>query len=235
MDFSSSRVPSPDLLLRERVYEYLKQSLTAGKLSPGNYLNLSSIEEDLGLSRTPLRDALLRLEAEGFVTIHSRRGVFVNALDPPTIRNIYQIIGALEGAAAEEAAASAEDGTFGNMEKRNAEMYTALERDSFDEYYAKNLEFHDSFVNLSGNPELVQSVHILKERLYDFPRRKEYLREWEFASVREHTEIVELFRSGDFSAAASYLRNIHWSFELQEHFVEEYYFSRLGKSGFGRP
>ena len=231
MDFPAEKMSPPELLLRERVYEYLKQALAAGKLAPGNYLNLSSFEKDLGLSRTPLRDALLRLEAEGFVTIHSRRGVVVNALNPSAIRNIYQIIGALEGAAAEEAAATARADTWEHMDGLNREMKTALERDSFDEYYARNLEFHNCFVSLSGNAELRNTVVILKERLYDFPRRKSYLRDWELASVREHDEIVRLFRGGDFSAASAFLRNIHWSFALQESYVTEYYFSRGTSSG----
>ncbi len=213
-----------ELLLRERVYGYLKESLAEGKLAPGNFLNLSALEADLGLSRTPLRDALLRLEAEGFVTIHSRRGVVVNALEPSTIRNIYQIVGALESAAAEEASAAAGERTWSEMEKLNREMKAALSRDSFDEYYARNIAFHDAFLSLSGNSELRMSVHILKERLYDFPRQKSYLREWELASVREHEEIVRRFRAGDFTGAAAYLRNIHWSYSLQEHFVQAYYF-----------
>lgn len=213
-----------ELLLRERVYEYLKKSLTEGRLSPGSFLNLSALEADLHLSRTPLRDALLRLEAEGFVTIHSRRGVVVNALEPSIIRNIYQIVGALESAAAEEASAVAGERTWSEMEKLNREMKAALEQDSFDEYYARNIAFHDAFLSLSANPELRMTVHILKERLYDFPRQKSYLREWELASVREHEEIVRRFRAGDFSGAAAYLRNIHWSYSLQEHYVQAYYF-----------
>jgi DNA-binding GntR family transcriptional regulator len=225
MDSTTRQTPQLDTLLRERVYEYLKRSLAAGELSPGSFLNLSSLQEGLGLSRTPLRDALLRLEAEGFVTIHSRRGVVVTALDPPTIRNIYQIIGALEGSAAEEASTLAAESTWTDMENLNREMKKALKRDSFDEYYARNLEFHDSFVSLSKNDELKDTIHILKERLYDFPRRKAYLREWETASVREHDEIIRLFRRGDFTGASAYLRNRHWSFALQEHYVNQYYFS----------
>ena len=226
MDISLSQGIPRELLLRERVYEYLKHSLAAGKLSPGSYLNLSALESDLGLSRTPLRDALLRLEAEGFVTIHSRRGVIVNALTPEDIRNIYQIVGALEAAAAEEAAVSAGAETWSEMDRLNREMIEALDRDSFDEYYARNLFFHDAFVKLSANAELRETVHVLKERLYDFPRQKSYLREWELASVREHGEIVRLFRAGDFSGASSYLRNIHWSYTLQEHYVQAYYFKK---------
>lgn len=226
MGISLVQGPAPELLLRERVYEYLKHSLAAGNLSPGAFLNLTALENDLGLSRTPLRDALLRLEAEGFVTIHSRRGVVVNALDPTSIRNIYQILGALEGAAAEEASKTARRETWEEMDRLNKEMNAALAHDSFDEYYASNIAFHDAFVSLSGNQELRNTVHILKERLYDFPRQKSYLREWELASVREHEEILKFFRVGDYSGAASFLRNIHWSYSLQEHYVNKYYFAK---------
>ncbi len=235
MDFSAIPGTSADLLLRERVYGYLKKSLAEGRLSPGSYLNLSALEADLGLSRTPLRDALLRLEAEGFVTIHSRRGVVVNALDPPAIRNIYQIVGALEGAAAEEASGSADEATWSAMDRLNREMKSALSKDDFEEYYSRNLAFHDAFVSLSANAELRTTIRILKERLYDFPRQKSYLREWELASVREHDEILRLFRAGDFSGSAAYLRNIHWSYALQEHYVRAYYFRAAEGSSAGAP
>lgn len=224
-----------ELLLRERVYDYLKKALAEGKLSPGSYMNLSALEGDLGLSRTPLRDALLRLEAEGFVTIHSRRGVVVNALDPTAIRNIYQIVGALEGAAAEESRGSAGERTWTTMERLNQEMKDALAKDDFNEYYSRNLSFHDAFVTLSSNEELKTTIRTLKERLYDFPRQKNYLREWEIASVREHDEIIRLFRSGDYSGAAAYLRNTHWSYALQEHYVRAYYFKDAAPPDAPRP
>jgi DNA-binding GntR family transcriptional regulator len=59
--------------LREQVYAYLKKRLNEGSLKPGSFLDLNALGAELGFSRTPLRDALLRLEAEGFVTIHARR------------------------------------------------------------------------------------------------------------------------------------------------------------------
>ncbi|HOX13591.1 MAG TPA: GntR family transcriptional regulator [Spirochaetia bacterium] len=235
MAFSGIQSTPAELLLRERVYDYLKKSLAEGRLSPGSYLNLSALEADLGLSRTPLRDALLRLEAEGFVTIHSRRGVIVNALDPTAIRDIYQIVGALESAAAEESRESAGDQTWATMERLNREMKDALSKDDFNEYYSRNLSFHDAFISLSANKELKTTIHTLKERLYDFPRQKSYLREWEIASVREHDEIIRLFRSGDYSGAAAYLRNTHWSYALQEHYVRAYYFKDVIRPDAMRP
>ena len=85
--------------LKEQVYDYLRVQMNEGRLRPGAFLNLNDISRELGMSRTPLRDALFQLESEGFVTIFPRRGVVVNSLTLEKIRNIYEILGALESAA----------------------------------------------------------------------------------------------------------------------------------------
>ncbi len=82
--------------LREQVYDYLRDAMNRGELGPGANLNLNEISQRLGISRTPLRDALLQLEAEGFVTILPRRGCVVNRLTREEIQELYQVIGALE-------------------------------------------------------------------------------------------------------------------------------------------
>ena len=69
--------------------------------------------------------------------------------------------------------------------KLNAEMKAAIDRDDFDLYYEKNLFFHDVFLRLSGNETLVRIV-TLKKRLYDFPRRQGFVKEWEQESIGEH-------------------------------------------------
>ena len=66
--------------LREQVYEYIRDQMMTGHILPNTTLNLNQISDHLGISKTPLRDALIRLEVEGFVTIMPRRGVVVNAL-----------------------------------------------------------------------------------------------------------------------------------------------------------
>jgi len=136
---SDSRMPP----LREQVYSYLKRLLNEGALKPGAFLDLNALGTDLGLSRTPLRDALLRLEAEGFVTIHPRRGVVINPLDLQTIRNAYQILGAIEAAAIMEVAPSFTEADAERMLDLNDRMRTALDKNDFDDYYTTSLAFHD--------------------------------------------------------------------------------------------
>ena len=209
--------------LAASVYNELKRRLNRGDLKPGDFLDQSALGSELGMSRAPLRDALIRLELEGFVTVFPRRGVMVRPLDLPTVRNIYEILGALESAAAEHA-----EGLFGETESAKmaeliAIMDESLARDDFDSYYAANVAFHDVYISLSPNVELKRQVRILKERLYDFPRRSAFVKEWELASMDEHRELAARFARRDFAAAAAWIREVHWSYAVQERFVRAYY------------
>ena len=217
--------------LRERVYTHLKRLLNDGGLKPGAFLDLNALGDSLGLSRTPLRDALLRLEVEGFVTIHPRRGVVVNPLDINTIRNSYQLLGALEAAAIIEASVTFTKANAETMLALNERMRAALASNDFDSYYAANLSFHDAYLAMSANAELKRMAKILKERLYDFPRREGYLSQWELESVNEHAEIAARMLSGRFEDAAAYVRDVHWSFSVQERFIMSYYFAREAALG----
>lgn len=228
---SGNRSEARSPTLREQVYTYLKRKLNDGSMKPGAFLDLNALGEDLGLSRTPLRDALLRLEAEGFITIHARRGVVVNALDIHTIRNSYQILGSLEAAAIQEAAAAFSPEDAGRMLALNERMRESLSRNDFDDYYEANLAFHDVYLSMSANTELRRMVKILKERLYDFPRLEGYLSQWELASTEEHEELARRLLSASFESAASFARDVHWSFDVQERFIMDYYFAREASQG----
>jgi len=213
--------------LREQVYNYLKRVLNNGSLKAGTFLDLNAIGQELKLSRTPLRDALIRLEVEGFVIIHSRRGVMVKPLEISEIRDIYQIIGALEASAILEVAPQFDNAALDTMSELSNTMHRALEADDFSSYYAHNVAFHDSYLIKSNNNWLRNTVHHCKERLYDFPRRRTYLRGWEEASILEHETLVQLLREGHWQQAGDYIRDVHWSFSAQEKFIKEYYFAGL--------
>jgi DNA-binding GntR family transcriptional regulator len=82
--------------LREQVYQYLRAEMQNGRITPGKYLRLNRMSEQLGISKTPLRDAIIRLECEGFVTILPRRGVLMNRMTLQDVKDAYEIVGALE-------------------------------------------------------------------------------------------------------------------------------------------
>jgi DNA-binding GntR family transcriptional regulator len=220
--------------LRELVYEHLKALLAAGRLRPGAYLDLDALAAEIGISRTPLRDALIRLESEGFAEILPRRGVRIAALTLERIRDLYEILGGLESAALRSVAERITPGVTARMAELNEEMSRALDRFDFGRFYDANLAFHDAYLDLSSNAELVSRVRILKQRLYDFPRLEGFVPEWERASVGEHAELVRLLEAGRAAEAADFLRDVHWSFRVQEPYIRRYYAAVNGGSREGR-
>src|SRR5512139_71523 len=139
----TTRAASPIVLkpLREQVYDHLRRLMARGELRPGGYLDLDALEARLGVSRTPLRDALLQLESEGFVTILPRRGVQVRALTRDDVRHLYEIVGALEGAALLAAFPRLGRGEAATLRRLNREMRAAVEAGDFGRYYDRNLAF----------------------------------------------------------------------------------------------
>ncbi len=213
--------------LREQVYDYLREAMNRGDLAPGANLDLNAISRRLGVSRTPLRDALLQLETEGFVTILPRRGCVVNLLTREDIRDLYQLIGSLEASVIRTEFPRITPAVIERMRSLNDEMTEALHDDDFDHFYAANLELHECFLSLSPNRRLVDLVRTMKHRLYDFPRKKTFIKEWELRSIDEHGELIRLLEAGDARAAADYIRDVHWSFEVQLPFIEQYYLREL--------
>jgi len=208
--------------LREQVYEYLRDEMNRGNLTPGSSINLNEISQRLGISKTPLRDALIQLECEGFVAILPRRCVVVNTLTLDDIRNAYEIAGALEGAAVQSVFAKFDASHIALMEEMNSEMRAAINRGAFDTYYRLNLSFHDVFLNLSGNQMLRRIIMPIKQRLYDFPRRG-YIREWELRNCDEHDGFIQCIKAGDCGGAVKVMRDVHWSFAAQEKFIRRFY------------
>jgi DNA-binding GntR family transcriptional regulator len=209
--------------LKEQVYEYLREQMRTGAILPGSVIDMEETSAKLGVSKTPLRDALLQLEMEDFVTILPRRKVVVNVLTEEDIRNYYEILGALESAALLQAFDRIRPADVDSMQALNDAMKAAIDDNDFDLYYEKNLAFHNTFLGLCGNKNLLKIVNTLKKRLYDFPRSKGFVKEWEEASIGEHQALIDLIRQGERLEAANHIRDVHWSFKVQEPFVKRYY------------
>lgn len=209
--------------LREQVYEHLREAINTGRLEQGSFIDQKKLAAELGISRQPLRDALIQLELEGFVTVIPRRGVEVRRLTLDDIRHLYETIGALESAVLIHAAHKLSPEHVLEMRTLNQAMVEAIESGDFDTYYDLNLDFHDVFLNTSDNEPLLRTVRTCKQRLYDFPRERRFHVDWELASTNEHDRMIELITGGDVYAAGEYLRDVHWSFDVQRPYIRAYY------------
>ena len=208
--------------LWEQIYQYLRQEMQRGELLPGLTINLNEISRELGISKTPLRDALIRLESDGFVSILPRRGVKVNVLRLRDIKNIYEILGSLESSVITSVFDSFGQNRIDQMERINSRYREAILAGDFEQIYQRNLSFHDSFLGLSENTELRRLIKPLKQRLYDFPRRA-YIPQWELNNFDEHQQCISHIKRGDRDAAVSIMRDVHWSYAVQEKFIREFY------------
>jgi DNA-binding GntR family transcriptional regulator len=209
--------------LKEQVYEYLRIQMEKGKIRPGSTINMDETSRKLGVSKTPLRDALFQLETEGFISVLPRRGVVVNPLTMEDIKEYYEIIGALESTALLSAFDKLKKEDIERLRATNREMEEAIRNDNFNLYYRKNLKFHNTFLDLCQNSSLLRIVNNLKKRLYDFPRQEGFVKSWEVASIKEHKQLLDLIDRGKREEAADFIRDVHWSYKVQEKFIKDYY------------
>lgn len=209
--------------LKEQVYDYLREQMERGEIRPGAVINMEDTSKELGVSKTPLRDAILQLEAENFVSILPRRGVVVNILTLKDIRSYYEILGALESAALLSCFNKIKATEIKRLKVLNAKMSQAISCDDFNSYYQNNLKFHNIYLDLCGNDLLKKMVNNLKRKLYDFPRQQGFVKEWEEESIKEHQKLVDLIERGKPQEASRFIRDVHWSYTVQEKYIQKYY------------
>ena len=196
--------------LRERVYRHLEAALREGQLHHGTCLDQDRLCEELGVSRTPLRDALLRLEAEGFVTIQPRKGVYITPVSDAFVKSACQILGALEADCLDTVFPLLTSRHIRQLEESNKRQEQFLERRQAVEYHAENARFHDIFLSLSSNTLLYQTIGPLRRRLDmlpDHPLAYEQAR----AALNDHCRIIDSLKMKNRTAAVSVLRHEHWA------------------------
>jgi DNA-binding GntR family transcriptional regulator len=205
--------------------------MTRGGLQPGSFLDVNELAQRLKVSRTPLREALLHLEAQGFVTVIPRKGFRLNPLTMDDIRHFFEIIGALEAATVRRVGPALGPADIARMRELNALQREAVAAGDFRTYYELNTAFHEIYLERSDNRYLLDTIRSLKRRLYDWPRREGFVRAWEEESVhREHERLIDLFARGAVREAADYLQNVHWSFEHQQDYIQAYFFASRSRS-----
>lgn len=211
-------------LLREQVHEYLLDAIAAGELRTGSVLDQAQLCAELGISRAPLRDALIQLEAEGVVTIEARRRVWVNRFGLEDIRHLYEVIGAVESGTLLRVGALIDAPQLEAMRGLNADMVLAIDDGDAAGTRRLDTQFHDTFLALSPNEPARRVIRACRDRLRSFRRVAGFVPDWEFRATEEHSELIDLLESGELRTAADYLRDVHWSFDLQHRYVVRHYF-----------
>jgi DNA-binding GntR family transcriptional regulator len=210
--------------LRNQVYDYLRAEMDRGSLLPGALINLNEMSERLHVSKTPLREALLRLEAEGFVSIRPRSGVIINKLELEDIRYLYEVVAAIEAALIDSIFDKFDGSHLSLMETLNVEMRADIMSGDYVAYDKPHWEFHNLFTELSGNVFAKRIIIPIRQRLWDFPRRRHH-QQWELMACDEHQQITEAIKNGDRGEALRIVREFHWNFAYNEEFIRWVYFT----------
>ena len=137
--------------LRERAYEYLKDSLLSGRLSPGVRLTEEHLARELGISRTPVREALHKLESEGLIKPLETRGFVVSLDTRDEVEELFEIRAVLEGYALRVICDSITQATLAELEEAVEKAEDALGRNSISEVFPWTTRLHDTLHDLIGD------------------------------------------------------------------------------------
>jgi DNA-binding GntR family transcriptional regulator len=183
--------------LGEHVFDSLKQAIIKGNFSSGEWLVESHIAETLGISRTPVREAIHKLEREGFIERQPRGGFTVLGFNREDIEETFGIRSVLEGYAARLAAIKYRAEELLPLERKIEEFQRALDRNKMYVLPAINTEFHDLLYALSKSPKLIHMINGLRDQIYRY--RQVILKETKFASTsnQDHRQMLKYIRKRD--------------------------------------
>lgn len=189
------------LPLRDVVFNTLREAILKGDLVPGERLMENTLAEKMGVSRTPIREAIRKLELEGLVTMVPRKGAEVAKITEKDIRDLLEVRATLEALAVRLACERMSDETIEKLNILKEEFARAAKKKDVNLIIRKDVEFHDAIFSSTGNDKLIQIVSNLREQIYRF--RVKYIQEMPDYQVLidEHEEIVENIKNGDIKAA----------------------------------
>lgn len=200
--------------LKDHVYEYISKRIQEGTIKPNDKLNEQEICNELNISRTPVREALIELAADGLLDSEPRRGFRVKPLTLEKAKDLYMIIEYLDAMAATLSLDVLTKDDIALMRELISHMDIAVTNNKLDEYYKLQVDFHNIYINKCGNEELIKILNQLKMRFirqgYD---SNEKLLQIFSQTNKEHKIILDLMEKKDADKLEHYLRNVHWDVE----------------------
>jgi len=186
--------------LPEAAAERLRTLIIEGTLQPGARLNERELSEQLGVSRTPLREAFRMLAADGLLVQLPNRGAQVVALSREDVRHAFEVMASLEGLAGELAAQHVTENDLTELRTLQSDMEEAHRRHDLPSYYRINRAIHDRINAIAANPVLAQTYRTLNARLHALRFRSNLNRgKWDQA-VAEHRSMITALAARDGAA-----------------------------------
>lgn len=192
--------------LHEGAADRLRDMIIEGRLLPGDRIPEQAICDRLGVSRTPLREALKMLAAEGLVVLQPNRGATVANPSPDEVDQTFRVIGAMEALAGELACENVDEADIAEIRAMHYQMVLHRTRQELPDYFKLNQQIHQRIVEASGNAVLVETYRRLVGRI----RRHRYIanlsaKRWDEA-IREHEEMLGALDERDGARLSTILR-----------------------------
>ena len=189
------------LPLRDVVFNTLRKAILKGELKPGERLMEIALAERLGVSRTPVREAMRKLELEGLVVMIPRRGAQVANITEKDLNDVLEVRIALENLSIENACARMTEEQLAELKKAGRYFEETIKEGNLVKLAEADVAFHEVIYKASDNRRLKQVLNNLREQIYRY--RVEYLKEEETRNVlvKEHEEIYEAIKNRDVKKA----------------------------------
>ena len=183
--------------LHEAIFQKLRLLLVEGKIAPGSKLNERELAESLHVSRTPIREAIRRLAADGLVELIANRGAIAVQLSLADVIHTFDVIADLEGFSGELAAKNIGDAALSELEALQYEMMASYARRDLSTYYKLNLRIHHLINQAANNPVLTKLFSQVNARIeaLRFRSNQDGVK-WEKA-VEEHQEMLDALKARD--------------------------------------
>ncbi len=187
--------------LREVIFNTLREAIIVGELKPGERLMEVQLAEKMGVSRTPVREAIRKLELEGLVLMLPRKGARVADLSVKDIMDVLEVRSTLDGLASGLSAERITADEIKELKHHLSQFISYVEKSNLQGSIKKDVEFHDIIYRSSRNDKLIQISNNLREQVQRF--RVVYMKDYSSTKelVKEHTEICDAITSRDSVAA----------------------------------
>ncbi len=204
--------------LKDHVYHYISEKINDGSLLPETKINEKMVVDDMNISRTPVREALIQLATEGYLQSIPRKGFIVKRVDKNKAREVYGLLGVLEGFAASLSVDGITREDIDLLRQYYDQMETAIKTGDIKAYYSYQNRFHNIYIQKSGNQELIKVIILLKKifirQTYTLEKEGDDLKKVLKTTNQEHKTIIDLFEKRDKDQLEHFLRSHHWNPEL---------------------
>jgi len=191
----------------EVLREAIEEMIAVGKLPPGHHLDETELANEFGVSRTPIREALIQLASMGIIVMRPRRGALVTEIAPQQLIEMFEVMAELEAMCARLAARRMTPAEHAILLASHLACTAARDDEDSDVYFYKNEEFHQQIYIGSQNTFLAEQARALQRRLRPYRRLQLRVRNRVKASFDEHGAVVDAIIAGDGERASELLRD----------------------------